>query len=252
MPLSWILSAQRARRGGLPTDAMPAPASRASPATARADRPRVYTAPCAAPRSWPPSGPPRASRPCSSALVRAGVDVVRLNFSHGEPHEHLAVAQRRARDRAAADRPLAILQDLSGPKIRTGRVATQPIELRDGETVRDHHRRVGGGPARPDLHQLRPAAARREAGRPDPARRRHASSCASSRTAGEEVECVVVHGGLLTLAQGDEPAGREALRARPHREGPARPRLRRRRTAWTTSRSRSCARRADVEEAQAR
>ncbi|HEY7510542.1 MAG TPA: pyruvate kinase [Vicinamibacteria bacterium] len=67
-------------------------------------------------------------------LLKAGVDVVRLNFSHGEAAEHLEVARTARAIAAAADRPLAILQDLSGPKIRTGRVA-QPIELGTGETV---------------------------------------------------------------------------------------------------------------------
>ena len=67
-------------------------------------------------------------------LIRAGVDVVRLNFSHGEPQEHLAVAHAARAIAQSAGRPLAVLQDLSGPKIRTGRVP-QPIELRPGETV---------------------------------------------------------------------------------------------------------------------
>jgi pyruvate kinase len=78
----------------------------------------------------PASRDPRVLEP----LLHAGVDVVRLNFSHGEPQEHLAVAEAARAIARAADRPLAILQDLSGPKIRTGPVA-QPIELREGEAV---------------------------------------------------------------------------------------------------------------------
>src|SRR5580692_6925255 len=56
-------------------------------------------------------------------LVRAGMDVARLNFSHGSHEEH---ARRFAAVRAAAeacDKPVAILQDLCGPKIRAGRFA---------------------------------------------------------------------------------------------------------------------------------
>src|SRR4029077_4042087 len=55
-------------------------------------------------------------------LLRAGVDVVRLNFSHGEPAEHRAVLLAAREIAARLGRPLAILQDLSGPKIRTGRI----------------------------------------------------------------------------------------------------------------------------------
>src|SRR5262245_63697491 len=54
-------------------------------------------------------------------LIRAGMDVARLNFSHGSHEEH---ARRFATVRAAAEaceKPVAILQDLCGPKIRCGR-----------------------------------------------------------------------------------------------------------------------------------
>ena len=53
-------------------------------------------------------------------LVRAGMDVARLNFSHGTPAEH---AQRVTAIRHASgihEKPIAILGDLQGPKIRTG------------------------------------------------------------------------------------------------------------------------------------
>jgi pyruvate kinase len=81
-------------------------------------------------------GPASSDPVVLEQLLRAGVDVVRLNFSHGEHREHLAVTQAARAIAHAADRPLAILQDLSGPKIRTGRVAgNQPVELRDGDTV---------------------------------------------------------------------------------------------------------------------
>jgi len=78
-----------------------------------------------------------ASRPPDvlERLVLAGVNVLRLNFSHGTHEEHLAVI-RTARDIAARHhRPLALLQDLSGPKIRTGEVAGGEIHLRDGARV---------------------------------------------------------------------------------------------------------------------
>jgi pyruvate kinase len=69
-------------------------------------------------------------------LVEAGVDVFRLNFSHGDHAQHLEVIEA-ARDIAARrGHPIALLQDLSGPKIRTGKVkGGGEIELRDGARV---------------------------------------------------------------------------------------------------------------------
>ncbi len=57
------------------------------------------------------------------ALLRAGVDVVRLNFSHGTHAEHGATIEDVRRIAAELDRPVAILQDLPGPKVRTGKLA---------------------------------------------------------------------------------------------------------------------------------
>jgi pyruvate kinase len=69
-------------------------------------------------------------------LIRAGVNVVRLNFSHGEHADHLAVLQSTRAIAQRLDIPVAVLQDLSGPKIRTGKVrGGGPIELRSGERV---------------------------------------------------------------------------------------------------------------------
>jgi pyruvate kinase len=65
-------------------------------------------------------------------LVRAGVNVLRLNFSHGSHEEHAQVVKAARNIEARLGQPLALLQDLSGPKIRTGRVAGGEIELRDG------------------------------------------------------------------------------------------------------------------------
>lgn len=65
-------------------------------------------------------------------LIAAGIDAVRLNFSHGAHDEHRAVfaATREAAERA--DRPIASLQDLQGPKIRLGKLATDSVELTTG------------------------------------------------------------------------------------------------------------------------
>src|SRR5947209_10973445 len=68
-------------------------------------------------------GPASASEDKIAALVAAGMNVARLNFSHGTHEEHAALiaAIRRISRRLA--KPVAILQDLQGPKIRTGLLA---------------------------------------------------------------------------------------------------------------------------------
>ncbi len=81
---------------------------------------------------------PASSDPATlDALIAAGVDVFRLNFSHGTHDAHAAVF-RRVRDAASrAKRHVAILQDLSGPKIRTGRLkGGQALTLRPGDELR--------------------------------------------------------------------------------------------------------------------
>ena len=71
------------------------------------------------------------------ALIRAGVDVFRLNFSHGTHESHRATFTRIREAASRADRIVAILQDLSGTKIRTGRLAGGvPIPLKAGESLR--------------------------------------------------------------------------------------------------------------------
>jgi pyruvate kinase len=66
------------------------------------------------------------------ALVDAGMDCARLNFSHGEHDAHRAVAAAVRTAALQAGRPVAILADLSGPKMRIGRFPGGPIELVPG------------------------------------------------------------------------------------------------------------------------
>ncbi|KIU16408.1 pyruvate kinase [Mycolicibacterium llatzerense] len=81
-------------------------------------------------------GPATSTDETVRALVEAGMDVARLNFSHGEHADH-AVAYKRVRQASdAAGRAVGILADLQGPKIRLGRFADGPTEWRAGETVR--------------------------------------------------------------------------------------------------------------------
>ena len=78
-------------------------------------------------------GPSVSSPEMMDKIVAAGMDCARLNFSHGS-HESHAAAAKLVRDAASkAGRPLAILADLCGPKMRVGRFADGKIELAVGQ-----------------------------------------------------------------------------------------------------------------------
>jgi len=68
-------------------------------------------------------------------LVEAGMDVARLNFSHGNREIHAENAERVRQAAGQAGRQVAILQDLPGPKIRIGRLKDDIAELKPGERL---------------------------------------------------------------------------------------------------------------------
>jgi pyruvate kinase len=68
-------------------------------------------------------------------MVAAGMDVARLNFSHGSREEHAENAARVRTAAGRAGRQVAILQDLPGPKLRIGPVKDGLVELKPGETL---------------------------------------------------------------------------------------------------------------------
>jgi pyruvate kinase len=70
------------------------------------------------------------------ALARAGVDVFRLNFSHGTHDDHAAALQTVREVDAKLDRPLGVLADLQGPKLRLGVFAASRIAVTLGQTFR--------------------------------------------------------------------------------------------------------------------
>ncbi len=79
-------------------------------------------------------GPSSSSEEMLTKLIRAGVDVTRLNFSHGTHDEHAERIRLVRKVSAEIGKPVAILQDLQGPKMRVG-VLDQPIELTAGQKV---------------------------------------------------------------------------------------------------------------------
>jgi pyruvate kinase len=77
-------------------------------------------------------GPASSSDEVLDRLVAAGMDVARLNFSHGTHAEHAAVIRRLRDGEARWGRPVTILQDLQGPKVRLGTLETGRADLRSG------------------------------------------------------------------------------------------------------------------------
>ena len=94
-------------------------------------------------------GPACSDEGSIEALIAAGVDVFRLNFSHGSYDEHGAVIARIRAAGVRAGRHVAILQDLSGPKIRTGKLVDgKPLDLVPGESLEIATGDFVGGPGR--------------------------------------------------------------------------------------------------------
>ncbi|MEJ2263066.1 MAG: pyruvate kinase [Anaerolineales bacterium] len=77
-------------------------------------------------------GPASGDRNTIERLIKAGVNVVRLNFSHGTHGEHATRLNLVREISQRLDHPVTILQDLQGPKIRTGRVKGESVTLEQG------------------------------------------------------------------------------------------------------------------------
>lgn len=94
-------------------------------------------------------GPASANPETLVRMIEAGMDVARLNFSHGSHEQHAEVAQL-VRDAAGrAGRPVALLQDLPGPKLRIGPLVEGTVDLKVGDkVVFECGREDGAGDAR--------------------------------------------------------------------------------------------------------
>jgi pyruvate kinase len=135
-------------------------------------------------------------------LIRAGLNVCRLNFSHGSHEQHLEVMNTAREIAGRLDLPLALLQDLSGPKIRVGRMKDdQPVELKDGATVRIGTDLAVEGTAERIATTYEPLSRDLRAGD----RVLLDDGNLELRVLGHVsglVECLVVHGGLLKSNKG--------------------------------------------------
>ena len=141
-------------------------------------------------------GPASSSESVIRDLLRAGMDVIRLNFSHGTHEEHGRTIERIRKVAARMDRTVCILQDLQGPKIRTGRLKYRtPIALKAGSRVTITPRDIAGTPQL--IATTFPTLAQEvHAGEPILL----ADGLIELRVKtvkGDEVECEVINGGLL-------------------------------------------------------
>ena len=78
-------------------------------------------------------GPASDSIGMLEGLIQAGMDIARLNFSHGDFAEHQTTIQKIRSAAKTTGRRVAIMADLPGPKIRIGEFAKEPIELKPGD-----------------------------------------------------------------------------------------------------------------------
>jgi pyruvate kinase len=80
-------------------------------------------------------GPATHSKKIITHLIKAGMNVARLNFSHGTHDDHRKMIQIVREVAADLNKPIPILQDLQGPKLRVGKIKNGAAELKKGQTV---------------------------------------------------------------------------------------------------------------------
>jgi pyruvate kinase len=80
-------------------------------------------------------GPASESPDILEHMIRAGMNVARLNFSHGDYESHARIVERIRTAAAQEGNRVALMADLPGPKMRIGRIADEPVELRPGDSI---------------------------------------------------------------------------------------------------------------------
>ena len=145
-------------------------------------------------------GPASESPHILEALIQAGMNVARLNFSHGTQEEHLKKIQTLRKIADQRKQPVAILQDLAGPKIRVGKVKEGGVELKQGEKFLLTGREILGDER--EVSVSYPSL-------PEEVRPGDTILLADGTIAlevlgsdGKDIECRVVMGGMLTSQKG--------------------------------------------------
>ena len=146
-------------------------------------------------------GPSSNTEPALRALMHAGMDVARLNFSHGSHSDQAKVIEILRRTASSEGRTICILQDLQGPKIRTGALkGHQPVALKAGAKVTITTREVEGNA------ELISTTFKGLPGEMQPGSRILLSDGRIELRViavdGQEIECEVINGGMLAEHQG--------------------------------------------------
>ena len=94
-------------------------------------------------------GPATATLEKMEALLRAGMNIARLNFSHGDFSSHGEIIKNLRTASQKSGYRLAIMADLPGPKMRIGELKEEPIELQTGDEIVLTTREIVG-----DQHQF--------------------------------------------------------------------------------------------------
>jgi pyruvate kinase len=145
-------------------------------------------------------GPSSASRPALDRLVAAGMDVARLNFSHGTHAEHAAVIRAIREGESEWGRPITILQDLQGPRARLGTFVGGHAGLVTGERFTLTARSIEGTASRSSLSHPEFLAALRPG---DPVWMDDGTiQLAVERVEEDEVHCRVTAGGRVSDHKG--------------------------------------------------
>jgi pyruvate kinase len=144
----------------------------------------------------PSSRPPEIME----ALIKAGMDVARLNFSHGTPKQHLRDCRDIKKSARRLGRIIGILQDLPGPKIRIGKFPNREVELIPGKEFTLTTRRVLGNDTKVQISYK---------GLPNDVKKGTRIFLSDGnlelkveKTSPSEVHCQVVTGGILKEQQG--------------------------------------------------
>ncbi len=80
-------------------------------------------------------GPASQERATLAKMIEAGMDVARLNFSHGTHEEHGVLIERIRSLSAEMHKPITILQDLQGPKLRVGDLTGGAVQINPGDFI---------------------------------------------------------------------------------------------------------------------
>jgi pyruvate kinase len=146
-------------------------------------------------------GPACHSEAAMRDLLRLGMDVARLNFSHGTHEDHARNIERLRRAAEKENRTVCILQDLQGPKIRTGRLdGHEPVLLKSGSTVTITPRDIPGSATL--ISTTFPDLAREVAAGARILLRDGLIELRVSTVRGKDVVCDVLNGGSLGEHQG--------------------------------------------------